>query len=55
MILERELSGERLAEAVADLLGDRARLARMADASLALGRPDAGERIARRCLALVER
>ncbi len=55
MILERELSGERLAGAVADLLSDRARLVRMADASLALGRPDAGEQIARRCLALVER
>lgn len=55
MILENELSGERLAEAVTELLGDRASLARMADASLALGRPEAGEQIARRCLALVER
>jgi UDP-N-acetylglucosamine--N-acetylmuramyl-(pentapeptide) pyrophosphoryl-undecaprenol N-acetylglucosamine transferase len=55
VILERDLSGERLGEVVAELLGDRPRLARMAEASRALGRPDAGEEIARRCLALVER
>lgn len=55
VILERDLSGERLGEVVAGLFGDRARLTRMAAASRSLGRPDAGEQIARRCLALVER
>jgi UDP-N-acetylglucosamine--N-acetylmuramyl-(pentapeptide) pyrophosphoryl-undecaprenol N-acetylglucosamine transferase len=55
VILERDLDGPALGEAIAGLLADRPRLARMAEASRALGRPDAGERIARACLALVER
>lgn len=54
VILESALSGERLAEVVTGLLRDRDRLTRMAVASRGLGRPDAGEQIARRCLALVE-
>jgi UDP-N-acetylglucosamine--N-acetylmuramyl-(pentapeptide) pyrophosphoryl-undecaprenol N-acetylglucosamine transferase len=55
MILERDLTADRLGEVVAALLSDRARLARMAEASRRLGRPEAGETIARACLALVER
>jgi UDP-N-acetylglucosamine--N-acetylmuramyl-(pentapeptide) pyrophosphoryl-undecaprenol N-acetylglucosamine transferase len=55
VILERDLAGPTLGAVIAGLLADRPRLARMAEASRALGRPDAGERIARACLALVER
>jgi UDP-N-acetylglucosamine--N-acetylmuramyl-(pentapeptide) pyrophosphoryl-undecaprenol N-acetylglucosamine transferase len=55
VILERDLAGPSLGESIAGLLADRSRLARMAAASRALGRPDAGERIAAACLALVER
>ncbi len=54
VILERQLTAAGLAEVIAGLLGDRPRLIRMAEASRSLGRPDAGEQIARRCLALVE-
>jgi UDP-N-acetylglucosamine--N-acetylmuramyl-(pentapeptide) pyrophosphoryl-undecaprenol N-acetylglucosamine transferase len=54
VILERQLTPAGLAGVIAELLGDRARLARMAEASRRLGRPDAAERIARRCLALAE-
>lgn len=55
VILERDLAGPPLGAAIAGLLADRPRLVRMAEASRALGRPDAGERIAAACLALVER
>lgn len=41
MILERELSGERLANTVKELLSDPARLSGMAAASKALGKPEA--------------
>jgi UDP-N-acetylglucosamine--N-acetylmuramyl-(pentapeptide) pyrophosphoryl-undecaprenol N-acetylglucosamine transferase len=54
-VLERDLTGAALGSAIADLLADRPRLLRMAEASRALGRPDAGARIAAACLALVER
>jgi len=53
MMLDRDLSGQRLARSVTALLSDRPRLERMAHASLALGRPGAGEQIAARCLAMV--
>jgi UDP-N-acetylglucosamine--N-acetylmuramyl-(pentapeptide) pyrophosphoryl-undecaprenol N-acetylglucosamine transferase len=55
VILERDLAGGLLGETIAKLLANRPRLTRMAEASRALGRPDAGERIAAACLELVER
>jgi UDP-N-acetylglucosamine--N-acetylmuramyl-(pentapeptide) pyrophosphoryl-undecaprenol N-acetylglucosamine transferase len=55
VILERDLTGAMLGDVIAGLLADRPRLMRMAAASRALGRPDAGERIARACLTLAER
>lgn len=50
---ERDLSGERLASAIAELLGDRKRLARMAAAMAQFARPDAAARILDRLEALV--
>ncbi|HET6372616.1 MAG TPA: undecaprenyldiphospho-muramoylpentapeptide beta-N-acetylglucosaminyltransferase [Candidatus Polarisedimenticolia bacterium] len=55
LIPERELTGQRLAGAVVDLLADPDRLARMASASKSLSRPDAAARIADLCVALVSR
>ncbi len=46
LVDDAELGGEVLAQLVAELLGDRARLAAMASASAALGRPDAAQRVA---------
>ncbi len=46
MVEEKELSGARLAEAVASILGDPAGLQAMEDASRALARPDAAARVA---------
>lgn len=54
MIEDRVLSGDRLGGAIVGLFKDRGRLAAMAAASRRLGRPDACETIAVRCLALVE-
>jgi UDP-N-acetylglucosamine--N-acetylmuramyl-(pentapeptide) pyrophosphoryl-undecaprenol N-acetylglucosamine transferase len=51
VIADAELSGARLAAAVTSLLEDPARLARMAEASRRLARPDAAERIAAEVLA----
>jgi UDP-N-acetylglucosamine--N-acetylmuramyl-(pentapeptide) pyrophosphoryl-undecaprenol N-acetylglucosamine transferase len=48
VIDERNLTGERLSEAIAGLVGDPARRQRMADAARRLARPDAAERIADR-------
>jgi len=45
LVDDAELSGELLGRLVADLLGDRGRLAAMAAASAALGRPDATRRV----------
>ena len=52
-ILDRELSGARLAGAVAELAGDRARLRRMGEAARTLARPDAAARIADVALSLL--
>ncbi len=41
MILDRELTGPRLADAVGELLGDRETLQKMGEAATRLGRPDA--------------
>jgi UDP-N-acetylglucosamine--N-acetylmuramyl-(pentapeptide) pyrophosphoryl-undecaprenol N-acetylglucosamine transferase len=53
MILDRELTGARLAAALVPLLEDAARRARMAAAARALGRPDAARHVADECLRLV--
>ena len=46
LVDDAELDGALLARLVAELLGDRERLAAMAAASAALGRPDAAQRVA---------
>ena len=47
MILDRELSGERLAKEIAHLLADRQALSRMSAHARTFARPDAAERLAR--------
>jgi UDP-N-acetylglucosamine--N-acetylmuramyl-(pentapeptide) pyrophosphoryl-undecaprenol N-acetylglucosamine transferase len=54
MILDRELTAEDLAEAIRSLRDEPARLAKMAEASFALGRPRAAERVVDVCLELVD-
>lgn len=46
VVEDSDLDGARLRELVADLLGDPDRLARMGEASAALARPDAAQRVA---------
>ncbi len=53
VIDDAELSPERVSSLATELLGDRKRLARMADASRSLARPDAAERIAVEILAAI--
>jgi UDP-N-acetylglucosamine--N-acetylmuramyl-(pentapeptide) pyrophosphoryl-undecaprenol N-acetylglucosamine transferase len=53
MIAESDLSGEKLASTVIDLIGNDEKLARMSAASRALGRPDAAARIADLCVELM--
>ncbi len=55
MIAEKDLSGAALAARILALVSDRAALARMAEASRQLGRPDAAARIADLCVALLGR
>jgi len=45
LVDDARLNGDLLGGLVADLLGDRERLSRMAAASAALGRPDAARRV----------
>ncbi len=52
LVIQGELTPERLAGQLADLLADRDRLLRMAEAARARAHPDAGERIAAACLEL---
>lgn len=47
MILDRELSGERLAKEIAHLLADRQALSRMSAHARTFARPDAAERLAK--------
>jgi UDP-N-acetylglucosamine--N-acetylmuramyl-(pentapeptide) pyrophosphoryl-undecaprenol N-acetylglucosamine transferase len=54
VIEERELSVNLLGGTVRQLLDDAPRLAKMAEASKQLGKPDAGERIAEKVLQLAE-
>jgi len=53
MILDQEVTGERLSERIRFYIGARARLDKMAAAARALGRPDAAARIVDECYALV--
>jgi len=55
LLPESRLDGATLARSVIELATDPPRLARMAEASRALGRPDAAERIAERCATLLSR
>jgi UDP-N-acetylglucosamine--N-acetylmuramyl-(pentapeptide) pyrophosphoryl-undecaprenol N-acetylglucosamine transferase len=55
MILDRELSPEGLSQAIATLRDEPLRLATMAAAARALGRPDAAERVVDVCLELVQK
>jgi UDP-N-acetylglucosamine--N-acetylmuramyl-(pentapeptide) pyrophosphoryl-undecaprenol N-acetylglucosamine transferase len=52
MILDRELSGEILAQRVRAYLIDRERIEEMAKAARAMGRPEAAARIVDECYAL---
>jgi UDP-N-acetylglucosamine--N-acetylmuramyl-(pentapeptide) pyrophosphoryl-undecaprenol N-acetylglucosamine transferase len=55
VIPDQELTADRLAQTLLELLNDRPRLARMADAARAMGRPEAAEAVARIALELAER
>jgi len=55
VVPDDELSGERLADEISELLIDSARLALMAQRARALARPDAAERVAETVLALTRR
>ncbi|TAJ91899.1 undecaprenyldiphospho-muramoylpentapeptide beta-N-acetylglucosaminyltransferase [bacterium] len=54
MILDRELTGEKLAERLRGLYRDRKRLETMGEAARRLGRPEATQRIVDECYALVK-
>jgi UDP-N-acetylglucosamine--N-acetylmuramyl-(pentapeptide) pyrophosphoryl-undecaprenol N-acetylglucosamine transferase len=53
LILEKDLTGERLAMAITRLLTDPGRLEQMAERSRRLGRPEAAEKIVMDCLQLI--
>jgi UDP-N-acetylglucosamine--N-acetylmuramyl-(pentapeptide) pyrophosphoryl-undecaprenol N-acetylglucosamine transferase len=53
LILDRELTGDGLAETIIAMARDRARLAEMADAARRLGVPDAAARVVETCRAVV--
>jgi len=53
VILDRELTGEKLAERVRSLYRDRQRLEAMGQAARKLGRPEAAQNIVNECYALV--
>jgi UDP-N-acetylglucosamine--N-acetylmuramyl-(pentapeptide) pyrophosphoryl-undecaprenol N-acetylglucosamine transferase len=55
VIADSELDAARLLREAGELIGDEARLAEMGEASLALARPDAAERIAEEILGAVAR
>jgi UDP-N-acetylglucosamine--N-acetylmuramyl-(pentapeptide) pyrophosphoryl-undecaprenol N-acetylglucosamine transferase len=54
MILDREITAEKLAAAIASLRDDPAKLRAMAEAAKLLGRPDAAEKVVDVCLALID-
>jgi UDP-N-acetylglucosamine--N-acetylmuramyl-(pentapeptide) pyrophosphoryl-undecaprenol N-acetylglucosamine transferase len=53
LILDRELSGEGLAETLAALLADASRRSQMAAAARSLARPEAAQLVAEECVAMV--
>jgi len=53
MVSDADLSGDRLCEMLPSLVRDRRRLAAMAEAALALGIPDAAQRVLRVCREVV--
>jgi len=53
MILDRELTGERLAREISILATDPQRLAAMAAAAAALGRPQAADDVVKECVGLL--
>lgn len=55
VIPQAELTGERLAKVITELMHDQERLHLMNERSRALGRTDSAEMIVRECLALVQR
>jgi UDP-N-acetylglucosamine--N-acetylmuramyl-(pentapeptide) pyrophosphoryl-undecaprenol N-acetylglucosamine transferase len=55
LLHERDLTADRLADVTADLVGDRGRRGRMANAMRAFARPDAAARIVDRLLDLAGR
>ncbi|HSF58266.1 MAG TPA: undecaprenyldiphospho-muramoylpentapeptide beta-N-acetylglucosaminyltransferase [Candidatus Binatia bacterium] len=55
MILDQEVSGDLLAERIGSYILDRSRIARMAAAARALGRPEAAARIVDECYVLLGR
>jgi UDP-N-acetylglucosamine--N-acetylmuramyl-(pentapeptide) pyrophosphoryl-undecaprenol N-acetylglucosamine transferase len=52
LILDRELTAERLADTLVGLIDDPSRRQQMADAARALARPDAGRMVAEQCVAV---
>lgn len=54
VILDRELTGEKLAERIRSCYRDRERLGAMGQAARRLGRPEAARKIAEECYALVQ-
>lgn len=54
MVLEEELTGERLLREVSELLVDRSQRMKMGQASRSLSNPKAAEAIARRCVAIAQ-
>lgn len=55
MILDQDLEGEKLAQQIRRLFGDREQLEAMANAARKLGRPQAAEQIVDQCYALVQK
>lgn len=55
VLLQRELSGATLAQAICSLLGDPERIRAMEQRSRTLGRPDSAEAIVRECRGLIAR
>ncbi len=55
VLVERELTGGKLAETLAGLAANPGRLAEMATAMRAMGRPDAAERIVESCLEIMNK
>jgi len=55
VLVERELTAGKLAETLVGLAGNPGRLAEMAEAMRALGRPDAAERIVESCLEIMNK